>query len=121
MSDRNSYIIEKVSIMREIWIIPNYLFGGSEGANQARSLFTETDIFDIYFFFGFFSIVYLFYYSKMFFFKAKRHEDLIIYILFLIIAATGGHLFTSAVVPMYFMLYVFARKSIVVLNQTAST
>lgn len=101
MTGRNDYIYHNWVYMESHWNILNYIFG--DGV-----LYSETDLLDLYYFFGLGAIVYLFGYYKLFFYK-KNADSGIIFSIFLLIAFTGGHVIRSGVFPVFLCLYLISE------------
>lgn len=101
MTGRNIYIYNNWSYMVDHWSAVNFLFGDG-------LLYSETDLFDLFYFFGLGGIIYLLAYIKLTFY-VKAHRDLIAVFLFmLLLAFTGGHFIRSAVFPVFFSLYIIS-------------
>jgi len=98
MTGRNLYIEYNWSYMLSHWNVLNYIFGDG-------ILYSETDLFDLYYFFGFGSLIYLYGYVKLIFYRKTNPDIKYIFLFLLLIALTGGHLIRSGVFPVFFSLY----------------
>lgn len=107
LSRRDLKIIESAEYVNNYWSIWNYLFGGS----NLSITNTETDLVDGYLIFGLNFFVYLFYYFGFFFRYDKSLDNFLVFLLFLLLSFTGGHMIQSAIIPLYYLLYVFTFKT----------
>lgn len=98
MTGRNLYIHYNWLYMASHWNILNYLFG--DGV-----LYSETDFFDLYYFFGLGAFIYFYGYLRLIFYKKKERDLKSIVLLLLLIAFTGGHIIRSGVLPVFLCLY----------------
>ncbi len=105
MSGRTLEIQHSLEFMAKNWNFGNYIFGGSD----LHLLMSETGL-DGYFMFGIPFLALLFSYIRLFLEKDSTSENKFILIFFLLLAATGGHIFASAVVPPFFLIYVFTAR-----------
>ena len=97
MTGRNDYIYYNWLYMESHWNILNYLFG--DGV-----LYSETDLLDLYYFFGIGAIIYLAVYTILIFYR-KLPDLGVVYSIFLLIAFTGGHVIRSGVFPVFLCLF----------------
>jgi hypothetical protein len=105
MSSRNEFVINNFTYMGSNWLTINYITGDA-------FLSSETDILDLYFFFGLGGLLYLYFYIKIFFWKDKSLDNLYIFLVLLSIATLAGHIIQSTVTPLFVLLYIFSiRKS----------
>lgn len=98
MTGRNLYISHNWAYMKSHWNIVNYIFG--DGV-----LYSETDLFDLYYFFGIGAILYLYCYIKLVFYKNVDKDLKYVFLFLMLIALTGGHIIRSGVFPVFFCLY----------------
>ncbi|MCC8423973.1 hypothetical protein [Mucilaginibacter sp. UR6-11] len=85
------------------WFLPSYILGQPQ-------LYTETDMLDLYFFFGIGSILYLIIYAQLFFKFEKTNDRIPVFIMMLILASLSGHIIQSAVVPVFLILFLISSK-----------
>ena len=106
MTGRNIYIYNNWLYMKSHWVPLNFLFGDG-------LLYSETDFFDLVYFFGLGSFLYLYIYMKLVFYKYADKTLITVFIFLLILAFTGGHIMRSAVFPIFFSLFLIIgyRKS----------
>lgn len=98
MTGRNLYINENFIYMATHWNFLNYIFG--DGV-----LYSETDLFDLYYFFGVGFLIYFYGYGKLIFYKKNQPDLKYVFVFLLLIAVTGGHIIRSGVFPIFFGLY----------------
>jgi hypothetical protein len=104
MSGRNSYIISNFDYIAAKWTFLNYLVGDG-------FLYSETDLLDLFFFFGILGcMLYLYVLTKIFFIKDRTIDNHFVFLLLLSIAFTAGHIIQSAIVPVSLLLYIFSAK-----------
>lgn len=103
MSGRDKYIVKSFEFIDANWMFINYLTGDA-------FLYSETDLLDLYFFFGLGSVIYLFVYVKIFFLKDKSLDNLYTFLVLIALASTAGHIIQSAIVPIFLLLYVFSTR-----------
>lgn len=103
-SGRSDYVIKNLAYIQKNWFFLNYIFG--DGA-----LYSETDLFDLYFFFGLGCLLYLFFYTKLFLKYERTRDRVPIYLLMLLLAFTNGHMIQSAVFPVFLILYLVSSKN----------
>lgn len=103
MSGRNLYVVKNLNYIKTDWTFVNYITGDA-------FLYSETDLLDLFFFFGMGCTLYLFIYVKVFFIKDKSRDNMFNFILLMAIAFTAGHIIQSAVVPIFLLLYVFSGR-----------
>jgi hypothetical protein len=103
MSGRNLFIYHNWFYMISHWSISNYFFGNG-------LLYSETDFFDLFYFFGFGSLLYLYYYSKVFFKFDLSPDSKYVFFILMFIAFTGGHIIRSGVVPVFLCLYLISNR-----------
>jgi hypothetical protein len=106
MTNRNEFLIRHFKYIASDWMFINHLAGDA-------FLYSETDFFDLYFFFGLLGmVVYFYFYVSVFFRIDKSLDNLYFFLVLMAIAFTAGHIIQSAVVPIFFLLYVFSAKRI---------
>lgn len=105
MSGRDTYIIKNFDYVLSSWSAVNFFVGDA-------FLYSETDLFDLYFFFGLGSILYLYIYIKVFFIKDRSLDNIFNFVLLSAIAFTAGHIIQSAVVPLFLLLFIFSYRRI---------
>jgi hypothetical protein len=86
------------------WYFPSYLLG-------QPSLYTETDMLDLYFFFGIGCLLYLLVYARIFLKFEKTSDKVPLFILMLFVASLCGHIIQSAVVPIFLIMYLISSKN----------
>jgi hypothetical protein len=107
LSGRDIKISESIEYIGEYWSVWNYIFGGI----NLSIINSETDLVDGYLLFGLNFLVYLFYYFGFFFRYDKSLDNLLIFLLFLLLSFTGGHMIYSAIIPLFYLLYVFSYRA----------
>ena len=105
MSGRDLYIVRNFGYMGSEWSLINFITGDA-------FLYSETDLLDLYFFFGIGSILYLYLYVKIYFLKDKSLDNVFNFLVLMGIAFTAGHIIQSAVVPVFLLLFVFSNKGV---------
>ena len=81
----------------------NFIFGGAD----LSWIYTETDIVDLYLLLGIFILPLLFTIYKIFLINDQSIDNKIMFLFFLLLSAAGGHLLTSAIIPVYLLIYIF--------------
>ena len=104
LTGRDLFVIRNFNYMASNWNILNYLFGDG-------ILYSESDLFDLYYIFGIGAVVYLFMYLRTAFRIDKSPDSKYIIMLLLLMAFTGGHLIRSGVFPVFFVLYLVTSNS----------
>lgn len=94
--------------IQENWTPLNYFFGGSDNIH----LSTETDFLDGYFLIGASFLVFIIYYFSIIFYKERSGESLFLMLLMILISATGGHLISSSIVPIFYLIFVFTSRNL---------
>jgi hypothetical protein len=106
-SGRDSYIRSHFKYISLKWTVLNHLAGDG-------FLYSETDLLDLYFFFGIIGLlIYLFFYGSVFFIFDKSLDAFFVFAIILAIAFTAGHIIQSATVPLFFLLYIFSANRII--------
>jgi len=103
MSGRNQYLERHFKFILSNWSPVNFLTGDA-------FLYSETDLIDLYYFFGVGLVLYLVFYSKLFFLRERSWDQVFIYCVLLALAFTAGHIIQSAVVPLFLLLFIFSVK-----------
>jgi hypothetical protein len=93
--------------IKEHWTIWNYIFGGVN-LNVANS---ETDLMDGYFLLGINFIIYLAYYFILYFRYDRSIDNTMIFVLYIILSFSGGHMIYSAIVPLFYLMYIFSYRA----------
>ena len=92
--------------IKDHWTIWNYIFGGVN-LSIANS---ETDLVDGYFSLGINFILYLIYYFSLLFKFDKSMDNVLIFLLYTVLSFTGGHMIYSAIVPLFYLMYIFSYR-----------
>jgi hypothetical protein len=100
---RNLFLGANFKYIKENWSILNFIFG--DGV-----LYSETDLFDLYYFFGFASILYLYYYRRIIKIVDQSPDIKFIMLIILVIAFTAGHIIQSAVFPTFLVLFLLSSS-----------
>jgi hypothetical protein len=103
-SNRNGLLAITVAHIQSTWVFINYIVGDA-------SSYVEMDFIDLYFYFGVGTIFYLYIYTQFFFLKDKSEDNKYIYAIWMLMAFVAGHLINSAVVPVFFLLYIFSAST----------
>lgn len=106
LSGRDIKTAVSFDYIKEHWTIWNYIFGGVN-LNIANS---ETDLIDGYFLFGINFILYLVYYFSLLFKYDKSIDNILIFLLYTVLSFTGGHMIYSAIVPLFYLMYIFSYR-----------
>lgn len=102
-SGRNSLLASAISHINNDWILLNFIAGDAIS-------YVEMDIFDLYFYFGIASVIYLYIYTKIFFIKDKSLDNQYLFLVWMAMAFVAGHIINSAIVPIFFLLFVFSAR-----------
>jgi len=102
-SNRNRLLTDTMEHISDTWTFINYITGDA-------SSYVEMDFFDLYFFFGVGAILYLYMYNKFFFLKDKSVDNKYFFFIWMSMAFVAGHLINSAIVPLFFLLYIFSAS-----------
>jgi len=100
-SGRNLYINSNWQFMLNKWGFFKFIFGDG-------LLYSETDLFDLYYMFGLGAILYFYYYRKIIFDNEKSGDIKYIFFFLMLIAFLGGHIIRSAVIPTFLSIYVIS-------------
>jgi hypothetical protein len=100
MTGRNDFIKNNFVFMLDNWQVVNFIVGDA-------FLYSETDLLDLYFFFGLAALLYLYVYFKVLFMFDKSPDHYFVMMIFLVIASFGGHMIQSATVPVFLLLFIF--------------
>jgi hypothetical protein len=104
MSSRNEFIDQNFGFIKSNWSWLNYITGDA-------FLYSETDVIDLYYFFGLGSIFYLYFYARIFFIRDSSRDNIYVFVVLIAIAATAGHVIQSTVVPLFLLLYIFSART----------
>lgn len=103
MTNRNEFILNSIEWMGSTWTFLNFIAGDAFS-------FTETDLLDLYLFFGLGALLYLYIFIRLFFIRDKSTDNMVVFSVLMILAFTGGHFIQSAIVPVFLLLYIFTSE-----------
>ena len=103
ISGRDRLIMETIDELTGNLPYINFIFGGAD----LSWIYTETDIVDLYLLLGIFILPLLFTIYKIFLINDQSIDNKIMFLFFLLLSAAGGHLLTSAIIPVYLLIYIF--------------
>ena len=103
-SGRSDYLSKTTVYVSEHWNLLNYITGDAFS-------YIEMDFFDLYFYFGVASLIYLYVYIKIFFIKDTSRSNIYFFVVWMAMAFVAGHIINSAVVPIFFLLFVFSARA----------
>lgn len=103
-SGRSDYLSKTTVYISEHWNLLNYITGDAFS-------YIEMDFFDLYFYFGVASLLYLYVYIKIFFIRDTSRNNKYFFLVWMAMAFVAGHIINSAVVPIFFLLFVFSARA----------
>lgn len=103
-SGRNSLLTSVINRVYENWTLVNFITGDAIS-------YVEMDLFDLYFYFGIASVVYFYIYLKVFFIIDKSRDNKYFFLVWIAMAFVAGHIINSAIVPIFFLLFVFSAQT----------
>ena len=110
LSERNIRVATVFSYYFKIWSPFNYIFGGFNFNSRVSPGFTEMDFFDGYLILGMFFLVYLVYYTRLFFRYDRSNFNSVFFFIWMAVAFLGGHIFVSAMTPLFLVTYIYSGK-----------
>lgn len=103
-SGRDNLLKKAILHIDSHWTFINFIVGDAIS-------YVEMDFFDLYFYFGLSAIIYLFIYIKIYFIKDRSRDHAYIFVVWMAMAFVSGHIINSAIVPIFFLLFVFSAQS----------
>jgi hypothetical protein len=100
-SGRLDYLVRVKTHISEHWGVINFITGDAIS-------YIEMDFFDLYFYFGLSSLLYLYLYFKIFFIRDASGNNKYVFLVWMSMAFVAGHIINSAVVPIFYLLFVFS-------------
>jgi O-antigen ligase like membrane protein len=100
-SNRNSLLTTAINHVSYDWNYLNFIVGDAIS-------YVEMDFFDLYFYFGISGIIYMLIYTKIFFIKDRSQSNKYFFLVWMAMAFVAGHLINSAVVPIFYLLYIYS-------------
>ena len=102
-SNRNGLLSNVINHIDEDWTFVNFIIGDAIS-------YVEMDFFDLYFYFGIAGLIYLFIYIKLCFIKDKTQDNWYFFGVWMTMAFVAGHIINSAIVPLFYLLFIFSAR-----------
>ena len=103
-SSRDGLLSSALNHIYKDWMPLNFITGDAIS-------YVEMDFFDLYFYFGLASFIYLYVYTKIFFIKDRSDDNKYFFLVWTAMAFFAGHIINSAIVPVFFLLFVFSSHT----------